>query len=264
MDAHCHLDLPAFDADRAAVWARAVAAGVGAAVVAGIEPAGWPAQRALVAANPALRWTAGLHPCWAHTVPLADALAALPAAFEGPDAAVGVGEIGLDRRRAFAPHLDAQRAAFRGQLAVARALDRPVVLHVVRAHGEALDRLRADGLPRAGGMVHSFSGSAEVAQAYVALGLHVSFTGALAHPTAHRARAAAQAVPLSRLLVETDAPDQPLPGAPDRNEPAQLVAVLAALAALRGVSVAALGAATTANAQALFGERPRATPRGPE
>ncbi|MCA9545256.1 MAG: TatD family hydrolase, partial [Myxococcales bacterium] len=164
-----------------------------------------------------------------------------------------VGEIGLDHRAPYAAHRAEQARAFREQLALARALDRPVVLHVVRAHGEVLAVLKGDGVPRAGGVVHAFSGSVEVMQAYLALGLHISLAGPVAHPRSRRLHAAAAAVPAHRLLVETDAPDQPPPGVPGRNEPAVLPQVIAAVAALRGTPVAQVGAQAAANARRLFG-----------
>ncbi len=250
VDAHCHLDFPAFDGDRDAVRARAREAGVAGLVVAGVRPADWPAQRAL--AGPAVKWTAGLHPmCVAEGEDWEAAVAALPDAFAGADAAVGVGETGLDGR--FGDRLEAQTAAFRAHLAFARARDLPVVLHVVRAHGAALDVLRGDGVPRAGGMMHAFSGSAEVAEVCVDLGLHVSFAGPIVNANARKLRAAAARVPLDRLLVETDAPDQPLPDGPARNEPACVRRVAAAVAAARGEDEETVLRAAARNAAALFG-----------
>jgi TatD DNase family protein len=110
------------------------------------------------------------------------------------------------------------------------------VLHIVRAGPEALRVLRADGLPRAGGMVHGCSLAADLVPAYLALGLQLSFGSAITR--SGRAAAALRAVPDDRLLLETDCPDQPLhPGT--RGEPADLPSILAAAAALRGRPVIA-------------------------
>ncbi len=265
IDAHCHLDdLPA--AEAGAAWERARAAGVSAVVLGGVAPAGWSRARAWAAAHPSCGWTMGVHP-WQAAAPREDAdpvdvLEARLAAGWRPD---GIGEIGLDGRRD-APGgragLDRQEAAFRRQLRLARRHGLPVVLHVVRAHGRALAAVAEEGPPPAGGAVHAFAASPEVARRWLDLGFHLSFGGALTWPEARRARAAARVAPGDRLLVETDAPDLcPEPhrsaararGEAPRSEPAMVVDVLAALAALRGEPPEALAAATAANARRLFG-----------
>ena len=146
-----------------------------------------------------------------------------------------------------------QEQVFRDQLAVARELDLPIVLHILRTHPDSLRILKADGVPRAGGVVHSFGGSAELAKEYVALGLHISFAGGIAGVHAPRLRAAAQVIPEQRLLVETDAPDQtPLPLRPALCEPAFLSAVIEAVAAVRGQTILATSQSTEQNARRLF------------
>jgi TatD DNase family protein len=171
---------------------------------------------------------------------------------------VALGEMGLDRSpRLPADGLGRQERALRAQLAMARALDLPVVLHVLRAHEAALAVLRSDGLPARGGVVHSFSGSAELARAYLKLGLHLSFAGPITYENARKTREAARAVPAERLLVETDAPDQtPRARKPGRNEPAFLAEIVEALAHARGEDPAALARSTADNARRLFGLAP--------
>lgn len=252
LDPHCHLDLPAFDADRAAVLARARAVGVGGWIVAGVDPAGWQRQRQLALQEPTLWWTAGLHPvAVAEGADVRVGLDGLAAQFTGHRPAIAVGETGLDRRRQYRASIPDQERAFRAQLALARTLDVPVVLHVVAAHGRVLELLRADGLPKRGGMMHAWSGSAELVPAFVELGLYLSLPGPVVQPNARKMRASAQCIPTDRLLVETDAPDlSPVPG---RNEPAHLPHIAAAVAALRGVEPSAVLAQSTANAMRLFG-----------
>ncbi len=257
-DAHCHLDDAAFDADRDAVLARSRQAGVVGWLVAGVEPSTWARQRALAVAEPGVRWAAGLHPCAVARATPAEveaALAELPTCFEGARPASALGETGLDTRFVPRDTLEAQLRALRAQLALARALDMPVVLHLngPGTHGRALAVLRGDGLPRRGGVVHAYSGSAELVADYVALGLFVSFAGTVARAEARRVHAAARATPLARLLAETDAPDLALPGAPRRNEPAALPDVLRALAGVRGEEADVLGERTARNAADLFG-----------
>lgn len=165
-----------------------------------------------------------------------------------------VGEIGLDGLEANAPFLPQQEHIFRRQLALAKAHDLPVALHVLRAHPRALEILRSDGVPSRGGVLHSCSASAELVKRYLDLGFFISFAGTVVDEKARRIRAAAVATPLDRLLVETDAPDQaPITRRGSRNEPAFLVDVVAALAELHHVPMEELAAVTTRNARQLFG-----------
>jgi TatD DNase family protein len=280
VDAHNHLDDDSFDADRDAVFERARAAGVTGFVLGGVNPATWKRQRALAAAHPRVVWTAGLHP---HACARLDdaaaraALDALPACFEGEHAARGLGETGLDTHFCAKDTLDRQLRLFREQLALARRLDRPVVLHVVGGgtHSRVLETLRDDGAPRAGGMVHMYGGSSELVREYVALGLCLSFGGPVANPNARRLRKAAAEVPADRLLVETDAPDLPPPdfepefgarpgaraagGGRPRNEPASLPLVAKALAALRDEPADVILARAAERTRALFGAPPPCT-----
>lgn len=265
IDAHAHLDDAAFDADRAEVLARASAVGVTGHVCAGVDPASWARQRSLAREVRSVVWTAGLHPCVAATASTAAAVAALealPDAFTGPFAAVAIGETGLDTRFCERETLDAQLVVFRSSLAVARALDRPVVLHLngKGTHARGLALLRADGLPRAGGMVHACSASAEAVADYLALGLFISFAGTVCRPEARRVHEAARRVPGERLLAETDAPDLSPPGAPRRNEPAALWRIGCALAALRNEPTELVLDRSAAACRELFGPFPSGGP----
>jgi TatD DNase family protein len=255
IDTHCHLDMPAFDPDREEVWQRARALGVRAAIIPGVEPARW--DRTLALARPHERFVAlGLHP---QALPTLDAQSVSRGLSELPRlareaGAVAIGECGLDGTVDLgrAP-IARQREILAAQLEIARALELPLIVHVLRAHGEALALLRASPLPRRPGVIHSYSGGPELVREYLALGFHLSFAGAVTRPQARRPVAAARAVPLDRLLLETDAPDQPPTGAPGRRcEPGHLPLTVARLAALRGETEAALVAGTSANACRLF------------
>lgn len=253
-DSHCHLQHPRFDADRDDVITRARAAGVTGMLLAGVDAADLALQDAIVARYPELAQCVGLHPMV--VAELTDD--AVDAELDAVSARVrsrrpaAVGETGLDRRSILpASSLPRQERVFRWHLALAADAGLPVVLHVVRAHELAL-RVLGDG--RTAGVVHSFSGSAEIAQAYVKRGLHVSFCATVTFPEARRIHAACRAVPLDRLLVETDAPDQPPDGARGaRNEPGWLPQVIAAVARLREEDPSAIAAATEANARRLYG-----------
>lgn len=249
---------------RAAALARAVDAGLSGLLLAGVDLADWQAQGEVQrAAPPALMiGTAfGIHPQIVEELndaELDDQLAQLARVLAGHEPGLpppqAIGELGLDaltptRRQA----LPRQERVFRAQLSLARQVERPLVLHILRTHGEALRILRRDGVPRCGGVVHSYSGSAELVPDYLALGLHLSFSGAVTWPGARRLQAAARVVPSERLLIETDAPDQTPEGhRPGPNEPATLPAICASLAALRGQDAATLSRITAENAYRLF------------
>lgn len=246
-DAHAHLDFETFDADRDEVLERAAAAGVGAVVLPGVSEAQWERAHALVGRGHRrvrLAMAVGHHPEHLDPTPeLVSLEAQIVDAAERFDA-VAIGECGLDRRVETQVSLERQLAILDAHLRAAKRTALPLVLHVVRRDGAMLDALRPHAPLR--GMVHAFTGSAETARAFVALGLHLSFGGALTRPSARRVREAAAATPPDRVLLETDAPDQTPTGAPtERNEPAYLPLVATALDRPE-VDAAA-------NARALFG-----------
>lgn len=251
IDAHNHLDLPAFDADRDAVVDAAARAGVASCVLAGADPADWDRVAALGTTR-AWPWVIGVHPWWCAELDDAGLDAALTSLVARPTP-WGVGETGLDRRRGA---LALQERSLRAHLALAQSRAVPVVLHIVGAYPEALAVLRDAGVP-AGGMVHSWSGPPELVDAFLALGLHLSFSASACRPG--RAAKSAARVPLDRLLIETDAPDQPLrPGS--RGVPSDLLGIAAGIGTLRSVSGAELLDASAANVRSLFGG---ACPIGP-
>jgi TatD DNase family protein len=147
--------------------------------------------------------------------------------------------------------MERQVAVLRGHLRLARLLGLPVMLHCLRAHDALLALLAEEPLP-AGGVLHSFSGSAEQARAYARFGLHFAFAGPITYERARKPLAAARAVPREKLLLETDAPDQTPRPRRGRNEPAHLPLVAAAIAGAMGATVEEVDALTTANARALF------------
>lgn len=254
IDTHCHLDRAEFDADRDAALLRARQAGVTDVVVPAIGPDGWAALAAWAAANPGVHFGLGIHP---QLLPELDAagdgarLEALDAAL-ARGGAVGVGECGLDgpSAEAGAP-MERQVEVLRAHLRIARRRALPVMLHCLRAHDALLDLLAEEPLP-AGGVLHSYSGSAAQVPAYARHGLHFSFAGPVTYERARKPLEAARAVPRDRLLLETDAPDQTPRPHRGRNEPALLPRIAGALADALGTPPDALDALTSANARALF------------
>lgn len=260
-DTHCHLDAAEFDADREAVVARALAAGVSQIVIPAVEPANFDTVRELAAAH-GFSYALGIHPLYVMRAP-ADALAQLGKALQAhrdDPRLVAVGEIGLDF---FVPGLDAdtQQRFYVEQLKLAQRAGLPVLLHVRKSADQLLAGLRRVGFSQ-GGIVHAFNGSEQQAQAFIALGFRLGFGGTLTFDRSLQIRRIAAAVPESALVLETDAPDIPpqwlyktaeqraaAPGQ-GRNESAELPRIAESLAALRGWSLAQTAAITTANARA--------------
>lgn len=253
IDTHCHLDADEFDADRAAVVARARAAGVSMVVM----PNGhvdWFDKGARVAHEFGYAYALGLHPLWleradeTHLERVREAVRAARA-----DARfVAVGEIGLDF---FVPGFDAPRQEwfYREQLKIARDFDLPVILHVRRSADLLLKHLRQIEVP--GGVAHAFNGSPEQAQQFIARGFKLGFGGAMTYDGSRRIRALAAAVPDEAWVLETDAPDIPPQwlrdrGAVRRNEPGELPRIAHVLAALRAASLPHLAERNQANVTA--------------
>ena len=249
VDSHSHFDAAEFDADRAAAHARAVAAGVDTQIVPAVDAAGWPKLRQTCADFPGLWPAYGLHPMYLDTH-RPEHLPALRAWIER-ERPLAVGECGLDY---FVAGLDAEAQSFYfdGQLRLAREFALPVIVHARRAVDAVIAAIRRIGGLR--GVVHSFSGSAEQAAQLHKLGFLLGIGGPVTFERANRLRGIVATMPLEQLLLETDSPDQP--GAQhrgERNEPAFLPEILDVIAGLRGIGREELAAATTANAERLFG-----------
>jgi TatD DNase family protein len=164
---------------------------------------------------------------------------------------VAVGECGLDYHVEGLDR-DLQQRYLDRQLALARDLDLPVILHARRAFDAVAASIRSVGKLR--GVVHSFSGSAEQARQLWKLGFHLGIGGPVTYERAHRLRGIVASMPIEWLLLETDSPDQPTAAhRGERNEPARLVDVLDAIATLRGEAREKIAEATSANAERLFG-----------
>jgi TatD DNase family protein len=238
--------MPQFDADREAVVARAREAGVVELLIVGGVDDEQGHRRALrVAEALGVPVSAGVHP---HEARLAgetiyDELRGL--AREKRIAAIG--EVGLDFHYDHSPR-PAQREAFRRQVRLARELGLPLIVHTREADEETAALLEAEGAAETGGVIHCFTGGAELARRALALGFFISFSGIVAFPRAEGIQEVARSVPLDRLLVETDAPFlAPPPYRGQRNEPAYVVEVARKLAALRGLELCEIAAASAAN-----------------
>lgn len=244
IDTHCHFDVDDFDADRAEVAARALAAGVDTIVIPGYIASQWPKLFHVCDSfmRPRLLPVPGLHPCYvAQHEP--EHLQVLEHLLQTRTDIVAIGEIGLDF---FVPELKApewktrQEFFFREQLRLAMTYHKPVVLHVRKAHAEVMAIL-ADMKFREGGIVHAYSGGIEEAKRYVRMGFRLGIGGSLTYDQSKRLRAVVSDMPLESMVLETDAPDmipQPhrLPGpGRTRNSPEYLLSVALAMSALKAI-----------------------------
>jgi len=258
IDTHCHLDAPAFAADRVAVIADAAAAGVRCIVIPAIRPQNFAAVRGLAHSLPQGAYALGIHPL---AVPLAretdlDELARQLSASKDDPRLVAVGEIGLDFLvpELAQPAMRARQTYFyAAQLALARQYQLPVLLHGRKSHDALLKPLRR-GAPT-GGIAHAFNGSFQQAEQFIACGFALGFGGAMTWERALHIRRLAVQLPLHALVLETDAPDMPpawlaCPGTrAARNTPAQLARIAQVLAQLRALDVATVTTTCTQNAQ---------------
>jgi TatD DNase family protein len=247
-DSHAHVDGPEFDADRDAVLARARAAGVRRMVAIGAvgDPASAERAVALAEKDPEIWATVATHP---HDVKgLTPEWWAIHERLARHPRVVAIGETGLDYYYDHSRR-DQQRDAFEKFIALAQAVDKPVVCHIRDAHDDARDVLRATGAPALGCVIHCFTGTPDDARAYVELGCYVSFSGIVTYKTAQPLRDAVPLVPRDRLLIETDCPYlAPVPMRGRRNEPAHLVHTAEVVARCAGTTFGELAALTTANA----------------
>jgi TatD DNase family protein len=248
VDSHCHLDFPDFVGERDAILARARIAGVGTMLTISTRLDQFPAVRAIAEEFDNVWCSVGVHPheAGAHAGTTASQLASLA---EHPRV-VGIGETGLDFHYDHSPH-DVQEQVFRAHIAASEASGLPLIVHAREADIEIARILREES-PRAG-VLHCFSSGRGLAEAALGLGFYISISGIITFRKADELRAIVRDVPLDRLLVETDAPYlAPVPYRGKRNEPAYVARVVEQLAAVRAVSVEAIGDATDRNFERLF------------
>jgi len=256
IDSHCHLADETFATDLDDVVARAKGAGVQRVLVIleGGNAKEIDQAARLEALWPDTRFAVGVHPHQAHE--FSDdpprAVAVVREQLRSTPAARAVGEIGLDYHYDFSPR-DVQQAVFRGQLRLARELDRPVVVHTREADEDTIAILREEGGGQVRGVLHCFTGNDALAAAGLDLGLYISLAGIITFPRAGDLRETVRRVPVDRLLTETDSPFlAPVPFRGKRNEPAYVARVVETLADLHGIAPPEMAARTAANFHTLF------------
>ena len=250
IDSHAHLNSDAFDADIDAVLDRMTQAGVVAAVTVGCDDADLPRLEALLARRPGFLFGAwAVHPEYPdHREPDVDEIAEVASR----PGMVAVGETGLDFYWCKEP-LDWQRARFRRHIAAAKIAGKPLIVHARDAEPEALAILREENAGETGFVMHCFSSTGETALSVVDAGGHVSFTGNLTFKKNEALREVARALPLERLMLETDCPYMaPVPLRGKRCEPQYVEYVAREIARLKGLETEAVAERTTQNAIDFF------------
>ncbi len=254
IDTHTHLDFPDFDADRARVLDNAARDGVERVVVLGVHQANWQRVWDLALADERVYAALGLHPVFLeeHRPEHVTALREWLERLHGHSKLCAIGEFGLDY---YLKDLDRdrQQALFEAQLDLAVAFELPVLLHVRHSHAAVIATLKRFKLPRAG-VIHAFAGSWEEAQEYLKLGFKLGLGGAPTWPQALRMHKVLPRLPLEAIVLETDSPDMAPAMHPGvRNSPEHLPDIAEALARIMGTDAATLAAASTQNANAVFG-----------
>lgn len=249
-DTHAHYDAEQFDRDRDAVLAALPSRDVSLVVNPGCDI---PSSRMAVKLAhdwPFLYAAVGYHPenCGSFAPAELDILRDLAM----DPRVVAVGEIGLDYYWEENPPREFQQRVFREQLDLARELDMPVIVHDREAHGDCLSIVKE--FPQVRGVFHCFSGSAEMARELVGLGWMVSFTGVLTYKNARKAVESARAVPLERIMIETDSPYMaPVPHRGERNDSGLVRHVCEKLAEIKGISFEECARVTMENGMRFYG-----------
>ena len=250
VDSHCHLDFPELRADLNGVLSRMSDNGVSHALTISTTLETFPAVREVAHAHPNVWCSAGVHPDEqrdGREASLEELLAM------GSDArVVAIGETGLDYYR-LEGDLEWQRERFRTHIRAARKLRKPLVIHTRSSAQDTLRVMREEGAEEVGGVMHCFTETMEVAEAAMAMGFHISFSGIVTFKNAKDLKEVAKRVPVERMLVETDSPYlAPVPHRGKSNQPAFVKHVAEEVAALRGIAFDDVARATTENFFRLF------------
>ncbi|MBA7856691.1 TatD family hydrolase [Enterobacter sp. RHBSTW-00901] len=252
VDTHCHFDFPPFTGDEEQSIARAAEAGVQAIIVPAIEAANFERVLNLAQHHRAIYAALGLHPIVIERH-LDEHIEKLDVVLQtAGNKLVAIGEIGLDLWRDD-PQFERQQALLDAQLRLAKRHDLPVILHSRRTHDKLAMHLKRIDLPRTG-IVHGFSGSLQQAQRFIELGYKIGVGGTITYPRASKTREVMAQLPLSALLLETDAPDMPLNGFQGQpNRPEQAARVFTTLCELREEPEALIAGVLLENTRSLFG-----------
>jgi len=250
IDSHSHLEVPEFRRDLTEVLQRAKASGVEYIFTVGTEKKDWTRALEIAHLHPSVYAILGVHPHNAReidekTYPTLRELCK-------DEKVRAYGEIGLDFYRNLSPR-DVQLKRFREQIALARELRLPIVVHDREAHKETLEILRSEKAEDCGGIIHCFSGDYEMAKACIETGFFISVPGSITFRSAERFQEVVKRIPLESLLIETDAPFlAPVPFRGKRNEPSYVRYTAQRVAEIKKVSFETVAEATTENALRMY------------
>ncbi len=249
IDSHCHINFPDFSDKLPELFALMQANQVSHALCISVELEKFPDIRRLAETYPNVYASVGVHPdhedC---TEPTVDELVALA---DHPKV-VAIGETGLDYFR-LTGDLEWQRERFRTHIRAARFAQKPLVIHTRAAADDTLRIMREEQAGEAGGVMHCFTESLAVAEAAIELGFYISFSGIVTFKNAAALREVAAAIPLERMLIETDSPYlAPVPHRGQTNQPGYVMHVAEEIGRVRGITPDAVGAATSENFFRLF------------
>jgi TatD DNase family protein len=250
VDSHCHIDFPDYAEGVGPLLANMRSAGVGHALCVCVNLENFPRVLAVAEAHDNVFASVGVHPD--HDEGREPDVAELVELAAHPKV-VAIGETGLDYYRMARAAVDWQRTRFRTHIRAARQAGKPLIIHTRSAAEDTLAIMTEEGAGEAGGVMHCFTESQEVAEVALAMGFYISFSGIVTFKSAKALKEVARHVPLERLLIETDSPYlAPVPHRGQRNEPAFVRHVAEEIAALRGIGLEELAAASTRNFFTLF------------
>ena len=248
-DTHAHLNDPAFDEDRESLMESFAASGVAMVMNAGCSLASSRDIVAMADRYPWLYASVGSHPDSADEVN-EEVIEEYRKLCKLSPKVKAIGEIGLDYYYEDIPR-EVQQKAFRMQMALAKELDMPVIIHEREAHNDGMAIVKE--FPTVKGVFHCYSGSAEMARQLVNMGWYIGFTGVLTFKNARKAVETAASIPLDRIVLETDCPFMaPEPYRGKRNHPGYLYRMAEKLAEIRGISLEEVHTATFENAKRLY------------
>jgi len=254
VDSHCHLDFPEFAGRIPSILDAMAANDVTHALCVSVTREGLPGVLALAEHHDNLFASAGVHPDYPEA---GEPTVAEIVRWADHPKVVAIGETGLDYYR-LKGDLEWQRQRFRNHIRAARECGKPLIVHTRSASEDTLKIMVEEGAREVGGVMHCFTETAEVAAAAMDLGFLISFSGIVSFKNALALKEVARSVPLSRMLVETDAPYlAPVPHRGKVNEPAFVRHVAEEIARLHGVPLATVAEATTANFFGLFPQAAR-------
>ncbi len=250
IDTHCHFDFPPFSDDPHLWLENAKQAGVEKLIIPSVKQETWRYIKQLSASSEMLYYSLGLHPVWIAEHQEIDLEILEKELIKATPFCVAIGEIGLDFSKENAQK-EKQSAYLSKQLALAEHYQYPVILHCRKAQNELLQILNK--FPRVRGVLHGFSGSEQIGLAFIKRGFLLGIGGSITYPRANKTRQAVAALPLSSLVLETDAPDMPLYGCQGKpNTPEALLVIAKTLAVLKNQSIEKIIKTTSKNALQCF------------